>query len=156
MNDIDFKINDKQLIANNTKDSKQINCSVDSINAIFISKISNSEAKQQELAIRAITDYDDKMLIYKSTDQEQVKAAYKSLVKTLKAENPCFRNYFPRCINMEKVHSIGWNKVPFKYIATIDFGKSTLQFRTFENEFNKLIEDLRFVKSKETNRNIER
>lgn len=148
MNEINFEIKNKELIVYNRLKNKNIKCNIDTIDAIYLSRINNIESEHRLLAICAMTDFDDKMLIYKSTDNRQVKEIYKSLIKTLRKEDSNFINYYPRCINMKKVQSVGWNKIPFKYIATIDFGNKIIQFKTFEDEFNNIIEDLRYVKNK--------
>ena len=42
---------------------------------------------------------------------------------------------------MNKVISVGWHKVPFRYMACVDFKNRSFKFRTFSEEFDKIIED---------------
>lgn len=152
MNDIKFKIEDKTLTTyNEEKEHKNHFYDINSINAIYISKTKEATALYPEFGLYMTTDFDEKALVYKTEDELKVVKAYENLIKELKTINAEFKDYFPKCINMKKVQSIGWKKVPFKYLAEVDFGKNSIQFRTTNDEFDKMIGDWRDSKSKDLN-----
>lgn len=137
-----IKVTDKKLIVEKSgKDNSYIKINIETINAIYMAINNNQNLENPEWNIYVMTDSDDKVLICNSNNEFTARNEFRNLTSRLKKVDLNFKNYGSKCINMKKVISVGWHKVPFKYIACVDFKKGSLKFRTFSEEFDKLIED---------------
>ena len=131
---------DRKLVVENTdKDRSNTVIKFDNINAIYVA--GNNNIENPELAIYVMTDFDEKVLIYKSEYALRVRSMYRKLASALNKMDSNFKDYFPKCINLSKVKCVEWQKVPFKYIAIVEFKNRSLRFKTYEDEFNKIIDD---------------
>ena len=140
MNNINVT-NKKLIVEKSAKENGYIKINIDTINAIYMVKNDNQNLENPEWMICVITDFDDKVMIYNSDNEFITRNEFLNLTSKLKKVDSNFKNYNSKCINLNKVISVGWHKVPFKYIACVDFKNRSLKFRTFSEEFDKLIED---------------
>jgi len=134
-------VNKKLIVEKSAKDNSFIKTNIDTINAIYIVKNDNKNLETPMWEIYIITDFDDNIKIYNSDNEFIAKNEFKKLTSKLKRVDDNFKSYYSKCINMNKVISVGWHKVPFKYIACVDFKNRSFKFRTFSEEFDKIIED---------------
>jgi len=134
-------VNKKLIVEKSAKDNSFIKTNIDTINAIYIVKNDNQNLETPMWEIYIITDFDDNIKIYNSDNEFIAKNEFKKLTSKLKRVDDNFKSYYSKCINMNKVISVGWHKVPFKYIACVDFKNRSFKFRTFSEEFDKIIED---------------
>ena len=134
-------VNKKLIVEKLGKDSGFIKINIDAINVIYIVKNDNQNLETPMWEIYIITDFDDNIKIYNSDNEFIAKNEFKKLTSKLKRVDDNFKSYYSKCINMNKVISVGWHKVPFKYIACVDFKNRSFKFRTFSEEFDKIIED---------------
>ena len=137
-----IKVTDKKLVVEKSeKENSFIKINIDTIDAIYMKINDNQNLENPEWNIYVMTDYDDKIMIYKSDNEFITKNEFLNLTAKLKKVDSNFKNYNLKCINLNKVISVGWHKVPFKYIACVDFKNRSLKFRTYSEEFDKLIND---------------
>jgi len=134
-------VNKKLIVEKLGKDSGFIKINIDAINVIYIVKNDNQNLETPMWEIYIITDFDDNIMIYNSDNEFIAKNEFKKLTSKLKKADDNFKSYYSKCINMNKVISVGWHKVPFKYMACVDFKNRSFKFRTFSEEFDKIIED---------------
>jgi len=134
-------VNKKLIVEKSAKDNSFIKTNIDAINVIYIVKNDNQNLETPMWEIYIITDFDDNIKIYNSDNEFIAKNEFKKLTSKLKRVDDNFKSYYSKCINMNKVISVGWHKVPFKYIACVDFKNRSFKFRTFSEEFDKIIED---------------
>ena len=134
-------VNKKLIVEKSAKDNSFIKTNIDAINVIYIVKNDNQNLETPMWEIYIITDFDDNIMIYNSENEFIAKNEFKKLTSKLKRVDDNFKSYYSKCINMNKVISVGWHKVPFKYIACVDFKNRSFKFRTFSEEFDKIIED---------------
>lgn len=134
-------VNKKLIVEKSAKDNSFIKTNIDAINAIYIVKNDNLNLKTPMWEIYIITDFDDNIMIYNSDNEFIAQKEFKKLTSKLKKVDDNFKSYYSKCINMNKVISVGWHKVPFRYMACVDFKNRSFKFRTFSEEFDKIIED---------------